>query len=200
MSTAMIFGYPLWETNETYQLTQDEINFISGLERLDGNQNCQSLDGYIFDHPELSKIKEFCQNEINHYFHNLMSVDEQTEIYITQSWANYNKKGAGHRVHRHTNSILSAVFYVTSNNEPITLTRPDDWDMFLLKFNYKEYNEFNTERCSVYPDSGKMIIFPSTLKHFVTPNQEETERISIAMNTFVKGALGDDLDRTGLKL
>ena len=202
MNPLMIFGYPIWVSDEVYKVTQDETNFILGLPKLPKvgeTDNSISSDGYILNHPELSNIRNFCDTQINKYFHELMEVHEQTEIYITQSWASYNSKGQNHHQHHHPNSIVSAVFYVTSDNTPLTIIRPEE-DIFPLRFNYKNMNGWNYNECSISPSSGQMIIFPSKIKHYVGENTNETERVSIAMNTFVRGIMGTGVEKTELKL
>ena len=203
MTSVRIFGYPIWLSDEVYQVTQDEVDFIFGLNRLEKpgpTENHITTDGYIFNHPELLNIKEFCQDQINRYFHGLMEIDEeQTEIYITQSWANYNQKGQTHPIHHHPNSIVSAVFYVTPDNTPLTMQRPIE-NIFQLRFNYKKMNEWNCNECSISASSGQIVIFPSKIQHYVEKNTNKTERVSIAMNTFVRGIMGSDIGRSELKL
>ena len=50
------------------------------------------------------------------------------------------------------------------------------------------------------PITGKILLFPSKLAHNVEENEGDLERISIAINTFVTGHIGDNLNKTGLNL
>ena len=38
------------------------------------------------------------------------------------------------------------------------------------------------DRMTIQPKEGGLLIFPSHLRHWVYPNQQEAERISIAFN------------------
>ena len=66
---------------------------------------------------------------------------------------------------------------------------------FSMHFDY-----FNSESWWVNSITGKILLFPSKLAHNVEENESDLQRISIAINTFVTGYMGDNLDKTGLNL
>ena len=48
-----------------------------------------------------------------------------------------------------------------------------------------KFNGFNSTVMSVTPEVGKLIIFPSWLVHYVEPNLDDSDRISMAFNITV---------------
>jgi len=49
-------------------------------------------------------------------------------------------------------------------------------------------------------EANRLFLYPSTLQHSVTKNKSNVERISLAFNTFIKGFVGDNQQRTRLRL
>jgi hypothetical protein len=66
-----------------------------------------------------------------------------------------------------------------------------------------EYNYYNSPTWYYNVGVGDLILFPSSLHHYVTPVKESSyrqERISISFNTFLKGTLGSEYLLSELKL
>ncbi len=198
-----IFGYPIWVSEEIYNFNDKELDYIKNLPTIKnggGGGNSMSIDDYLFKNKEMSNIKNFCQKQIDKYFYELMNVEDQIKIYTTQAWANYNKKSEEHHSHLHANSIVSAVLYVQTDGVKIQFQRDNARELWPMLLRYKDFDYYNASSWWVESELGKIIIFPSKLVHNVEENKGETERISIAINTFVKGYLGDDLAKAGLRL
>jgi len=196
-----IFGYPIWLSEQTYNFNDNEIKYIKNLEKKDnggGGGNKVSVEDYLFKKDEMVGIKNFCQMQIEKYFYELMNVENQIKIYPTQAWANYNNKNEKHHSHKHANSIVSGVFYVQTNGVKIHFERGDE--LWPLQLRYKSFDYFNSESWWVNSITGKILLFPSKLAHNVEENESDLERISIAINTFVTGYMGENLDKTGLIL
>ena len=55
-----------------------------------------------------------------------MCPKEELDFYITQSWINITKPDEFHHEHFHTNSIISGVFYIsTEEDDAITFSNPN---------------------------------------------------------------------------
>ena len=50
-----------------------------------------------------------------------------------------------------------------------------------------EANLYNSKSWSMPPINGEMLLFPSSVEHYVTPYTGITPRITLSFNTFVKG-------------
>ena len=105
------------------------------------------------------------------------------ELSLKSFWCNVNTYGDYNTLHNHRGSILSGVFYVDVPDENmgnINFQRSDDIEYYLPPLN--NYNNFTGEKASYKPESGKVLIFPSWLKHSVDGSRSEQQRISISFN------------------
>ena len=105
------------------------------------------------------------------------------ELKLHSYWCNINSYGDYNTLHNHRGSILSGVFYVDVPDENmgnINFQRSDDIAYYLPPL--KEYNNFTGEKASYKPETGKVLIFPSWLKHSVDGSRSKKERISISFN------------------
>jgi len=53
---------------------------------------------------------------------------------------------------------------------------------------------YNTQINAIEPKGGEILLFSSSLQHFVEANQSQNDRYSIAFNSFIRGQLGDFRD------
>jgi uncharacterized protein (TIGR02466 family) len=98
-------------------------------------------------------------------------------------WYNIYRKGDYQEYHTHTDSVFSAVFYVTSpeNSGRIIFENPIEPDMKPVK-NIIKNNDLNYKTCHYTPDKGTLIIFRSYLRHMVEKCLNTEPRITIAFN------------------
>ena len=196
-----MFPTPVYVVKRDSSLTSGEEKEIEkiikeGMHMTSGNSS--SNNSHIFDSPyfsvngNLEKIKQFCEQQLKIYVEELIIPKEEIELYITQSWLNITKPGEFHHQHSHSNSILSGVFYIsTEEGDSITFTDPNFDLKHVLKIEPKEFNVWNSSICSSPSITNELILFPSWMIHQVEPNEKATtDRISISFNTFVKGTLG----------
>jgi len=197
-----IFPTPIY-TSEPYLLTEDEI--IAAKKHFENvsvnaNKNLTTNNKLVLDSTvEFVNLKKFIKECIDEYFYNVLQVKKDINIYITQSWLNFNTKGTSHHTHFHSNSIISGVFYFTEDNIPI------EFETSYLKFgnislNYENFNDVNYETFNFSAKKGTLVLFPSSLKHNVKENNLENTRISLSLNTFVSGKLGNHNSLTQLTL
>ena len=137
--------------------------------------------------------------KINDYFKSVEDSNDKVELYITQSWLNYNEANTYHHEHWHTNSYISGVLYIKADENL-------DFIRFLnprySSFEFSNKNNFNIFNSGIWDfpvKSGSIIIFPSYLRHSVTNNTSNNERISLAFNVFLKGVIGNEDELTQLK-
>ena len=164
--------------------------------------NSNSISSYIFD-TKLKKIKQFCEEQIKIYVEQIICpVEEDLDFYITQSWLNVNRPGESHYEHCHSNSIISGVFYIsTEEDDSITFIDPNYAVKDRILFKTKSSNIWNSEQWSFQSNINELILFPSWLNHMVNPNPKATkDRLSISFNTFVRGTLGEITSKNKLIL
>ena len=164
--------------------------------------NFISKDSYVLDNPILKNMKAKFQEIVDHYCYDLFKFKREHKFYITQSWMNFNPKGTGHHVHHHPNSIMSSVYFLEVPEKCPPITFHSDAGKFLFPqfaFNHVEWNEFNSTSWWIKAVKGSLLLFPSCLRHSVTPNPSKTPRVSMSFNVFAK-LLGEPTNLDELKL
>ena len=107
---------------------------------------------------------------------------------ITDAWANVNRHGDYNVVHTHPNCMWSGVYYVTkgqpdpaiAQNGLLEILDPREAANYIqIKNTILDGREF------VENVPGRMLLWPSWLKHMVHPYSGEGARVSIAFNVTV---------------
>ena len=140
---------------------------------------------YFLSEPGLENLKKDLEEHIDTYVKEIMKVDY--EVYITNSYKNVTKPGDQHIVHNHSNSIISGCLYLRSSYIQPTISFTRGNFPYLLAFEPKEFTPFNALEWTIPVEDNNIIIFPSTMNHYVKPNNSNKERLSLAFNTFVRG-------------
>ena len=178
-----IFPTPIFVAN--YGKTDNELEIIKTMPFKDpfGNGNQTTKNSSILDHIELGHLKGFILENLKIYAKTVLETSE--EIYITQSWANRNKKGMVHHEHNHPNSIVSCVLFLSKEEKlPPNKYSKNIFSSLQLKIN--KFNFFNSANFSLANDVGNLVLFPSSLRHSVPVNTHEEERYTLSFNTFSK--------------
>jgi uncharacterized protein (TIGR02466 family) len=127
-------------------------------------------------------------------------------IRITQSWLNISRVGEYHHPHKHPNSVISGVFYISAKKsvDSIKFMRPEDISNFY--YPPDKATPYNSREWKVSVDTYDLVLFKSTLNHMVSPLEngrpgpENENRISLSFNTYYVGEMGDPHELTGLIL
>lgn len=103
-----------------------------------------------------------------------------------QAWANVSPPGAANDAHAHPGAYWSAVYYADDGGGQAGLRLEDPRfplnRMVQPDFRMKGDGISDHTEVSIRPEAGKMVIFPSWLRHRVPPHEGPRDRISIAMN------------------
>ena len=192
-----IFPIPVYQTHRELDLDSSEKKDIEDIMDegfIFDSGHSFSNNSYIFN-TKLKKIKEFCEQHIKIYVKEIINPKEDLDFYITQSWLNVTKPGESHNVHSHTNSIISAAFYIqTDVGQALNYHDPN---MKIKQINAvdierdKTNNIWSSDLVTFEVMENILILFPSWVSHSVKPNKQQTKNvISISFNTFVRGNLG----------
>ena len=100
---------------------------------------------------------------------------------ITGCWANVNPHGPYHPTHNHPNNFLSGVYYVAVPEVGSHLVFQDPRPVSIMPRTEK-LDRVTSNAFVAQPQAGRMVMFPSWLRHHVPSNEGTTERISIAFN------------------
>ena len=146
------------------QTSEDENKIIYHyLNKLKPNTYNESTnESYILD-KGLTKLKCFIENSIDTYAKNVIvgdDYDENLSFKITQSWVNLTKPGGlGHHQHTHSNSLISGVFYVSTNDIDSIVFTNDYLYFQTIKVDVKKFNEFNANIWRYPVKAGKLLLF-----------------------------------------
>lgn len=100
------------------------------------------------------------------------------DLEFVDCWFNVNPPGTYNSLHIHPGSILSGVFWVSC---------PENCGRFIIKHPNEMLNFYlGPDKCSIDPQEGLLVLFPSYLPHLVEPNQGSEDRISISFNLYIK--------------
>ena len=198
-----LFATPVYFSELERDFSSQELQFITSKKKdyiLNEGQNKTTKDSYVLENEELKKLKEDLIIRINQYFNIVENSDDKINLYITQSWVNYNEPNTSHHEHLHYNSYLSGVLYINAI-ENLDFIRFIDSRYPTFQFeNKKNYNIFNSGVWDFPVKTKQILIFPSYLRHSVLENRSNHERISLSFNVFVKGTIGSSFSNTELKI
>lgn len=200
MDIVGLFPTPVGRFKFSRELTKKEYDFMAKQDKLPNEGNTTSKDRKILDQKQFKELREFIQSSVDTFFDEVRKPEFDVKLRITQSWLNYTEPGQYHHKHSHPNSIMSAVFYVDADPEVDKIFFYGNEGYKQINFKPREWNIFNSESWWLPISSGDLIIFPSHFTHSVQTKSGTNTRISLALNTFPVGYVGDDNSLTGLHL
>jgi uncharacterized protein (TIGR02466 family) len=183
-------------------ISPDELSYLTkdfDLAYNEGNQS--SIKNDILEAIELTDLKYKIEKEFNKHLQEIYCPKEKDlRIYITQSWLNVTTQGEYHHTHHHPNSVLSGVFYIDVGPEDsIALINAKDY--LPIVFTSIKNSSINSSEFLVGNfTSGDFLVFSSMLRHYVPNKKGAGTRISLGINTFFKGTVGEASGATRLTL
>ena len=104
-------------------------------------------------------------------------------VKISSMWAIINEKDAWNQKHQHSNSDISAAYYITAPEGCGDIVFYDPRPARVYKQPIaKSPNRLNGTVNSIKPEAGMLVLFPSYLDHSVNPNISDKKRIVISFN------------------
>tara|TARA_E500000331_G_scaffold172682_1_gene166971 strand:- start:296 stop:946 length:651 start_codon:yes stop_codon:yes gene_type:complete len=167
-----------------------------------GDSNYKSTDKWVLKHEALKDLRQFCLDSIHNYAANICDTD--AKIGIQQSWVNLNVPGQQHPSHWHSNSYLSGVFYIASeqgSGSPLEIhsyMKNFAYNPTIREYKTEEemsdipYNPYTCSSCQLASIPGTLLVFSSMMPHSVPVNTTDKNRVSLSFNTFPELPLGDE--------
>jgi len=204
-----LFPKPIYLAGDRY-LDDDSFNdWVKGItlmlekEEMFENygENFSTKDRYILERPDFADLKEYCLKHISCFLHDGLRIKKNNEFYITQSWFNANHTRSGHHPHRHYNSLVSGIFYILGDLCPTTFVNENHGPLgSMFGFSVEEHNALNAGTRAIENVPNTLILFPSTMEHYVEKNTSGKTRISLGFNVFVSGVIGSEKEGDLLNL
>lgn len=192
-----IFFTPLYEgelSNIDNEQLMNEIYSIREQDptgRIISNRNGWQSDDIYYEYLKENNFVEFEKllletETIVNNISKLWGIFRSDEIKLDNAWCNINGFGGSNSPHTHANCIFSFVYYVKANenSSKIVFMRPDLQEHYTVgKVAFENVeNQYILSRYEHSPYEGNFLVFPSWIQHYVEPNMDEEERISIAIN------------------
>ena len=199
-----IFPTPIYTIKMDRGFTKQELNFVEQQKKhCTNNQgNINTKDNYILNRKEFKNIKKFLDKHCKDYLDTIICPKNNIELYITQSWLNYTEADQYHHRHAHPNSVVSGVLYFDSDikNDKILFSSNKGYQQISPEIDKEKFNLWNSDTWFFPVETGNLFMFPSSTIHQVETKKGNNTRISLAFNTFYKGAVGSNYNLTELIL
>jgi len=181
----------IYEFHSSVELVDKVLDKVKNLEMVPNESNRRSVTDLFFD-DDLFQWFENCIDEAK----DDIGIPKDVKLVITSCWANRTNKMNAHHVHTHPNSFMSGIYYLSDEHvggETIFLTQNTwiqnfEWIDFQNKGNYSISQNFT-------PKKGTLLLFPSSIKHSVNGLRNNSDRFSIAFNTFFSGTISNDAQK-----
>jgi len=186
----MLFTTPFWQTkvegvdNESikeycYKLSKEKKGVV--ISNRGGFHSAELL------HP-IPDALTFLVNQIHSYINGYCTqITGVNDLIVGNLWVNINPPGTYNRRHDHQRAVLSAVYYVDcegSNIGNFVIERDDNMEFFSGKYKGSPIMQPSFE---ITPLTNFLFVLPAWTYHSVDTNEEDHDRISIAINFVQSG-------------
>lgn len=199
-----LFYVPIWDINYIHhtdckQNFLDEVREImyrnpndSKRSNLNGYQSANIVQNIIFD-----PLHRFIMQQLKYVLSDCEMSNCVAEI--KRSWFNVNTKQSSNLLHTHT-STFSGVYYLKANKNSgkicfVNLAMLNSWNGYNLldKRDNRSHYTFVSDTFYFNPIEGQILIWQSHIPHYVMPNDDDEDRISISFNIEVQKDIGESL-------
>lgn len=196
-----LFAEPYFIANIGHAISAKQVDFIKSVKMQQNQMNHISEDRYLFKRPELASVRKAVDAALATFAQEVLGI--RHELAVTQSWALMNPPGVGMHAHTHSNSLVSGSLYYAPLPDPtgnMVFERTNGYRQIEMAVNEEKTNIYNAQRNAVIPKQGDLVLFSSSILHFVEVSQSDENRHSIAFNAFPRGTIGNYQDVSELKL
>lgn len=172
-------------------LVNKVLEEVENIKYQDNINNQQSIWDENYFNNELFEWFDSCIDKVKQIHFNYL-----LKFPITSCWVNKATINQSHFYHNHPNSVISGIFYLTTHISSKTIFFLDNpWhekhkNGLLISGRGLRQNELELKtRSEIYPESGKLILFPSHIYHMVEALEQDETRYTISFNTFPQGTI-----------
>lgn len=196
MKETRLFYTPLWQANvadgeaDWPRLRLAMLERIASLRAADQGVTRTNFGGWQSD-DDLYKHREF-----SWLIQRIMALANQVAPEFSAKgsfddgllWANVNGRGNFNAVHTHPDAVLSGSVYLKVDGEEQGVIQFLDAREGSPTSHWRCYTKLGDitpltqQAVTIVPNEGDILFFPGWLRHWVTPNQTDEERVSVAFN------------------
>lgn len=200
-SLSMIFATPLvvhdWPESDAFnrefaELVLTKEKKLARKDVVRSNAGGWQSPGNLMQWPEpcIETFRQRIEKLTFNLLHVLLRGDSSNRSFklLIDAWANINRSGDYNVAHTHPNCMWSGCYYVTPGNPDPNVT----WNGLIELFDPREaanYVQVNNTildaRTLIENVPGRMLFWPSWVRHMVHPYVGDGERISVAFNVNV---------------
>ena len=188
-----LFPDPIFRTRlDNYkEINKELLTYILELKKKDQKGNTRSNRGgwhspnfdLVKPGPPINFINNF-KDFLKHIITNEIGWEYiPNKQRVVAMWAIINNKNSYNVKHNHQNCYLSSAYYVKKPKNSGDISFFDPKEMKTYRFpEVKRNTDYSTERITIKPEEGDLLVFPSYLYHEVGKNLTNEERIVVSFN------------------
>lgn len=170
------------EKNSFSQIKKDVKSFI---------HNNNNLFSSIWDCPTLTTqnivlekniksklLEEEIKNHVKEYY-NFWKFNKPCSLNIEQLWVNISNQGSYQEIHDHGNYLFSGSIYIKVNDKSGNLVL---YNSLSAENILMHCSSIFDKTCSINPKNSMIVLFPGWMKHRVSQNKSDLNRISVSFN------------------
>ena len=168
------------------------------------------IDSYEYFHsnPSVMQSTNFFDRELEQkilkciYDFNSTIGNVEREFFCTEMWINKFELTGSIHPHFHSNSMFSCVYYYSLDNNMSGNTvfeNPFNYTRDIIQTARSNPRCYNADTFTIPAREGKLLIFPSWLKHFSQQNSSQNTRVTVSAN-FLPKILGVETDLNYCKI
>jgi len=138
--------------------------------------------GNLVEEYRITPLIEILDIKINEF---AKALGSNRKLNVSSLWANINNIGNYNIPHKHPNSFISGVLYLTNSTSGLIIENPNrniEYHWRLKDFDNPYSHTILNEGWRYEPKEKDCIIFPGWVTHSVEPSKENN-RVSIAFNS-----------------
>ena len=133
---------------------------------------------------QFAQLRNFIDKEVKKFVRALEIDLENGKLEMSTCWVNMMGKGCYHSAHLHPLSVISGTYYlkVPKNSGKFKIEDPRSPYFMASPPKTSGAKRENQRHVLIPPKAGDLLLFESWLKHEVTENRSDDERISVSFN------------------
>ena len=187
--TNLIFPVPIhqFDVNEFSEIQDELVDYVYKMREKDpvGNK-ISNRCGWQSSPFEIVNEDDVLQSFLTNCLAEFPPIKKSIKLFVT-AWININPPGAFNMKHDHPTNDLAGVLWIKTPEDcgNIIFESPNSFATHREIDSYKEdYRKEISYFHSYYfpPIEGRIIVFPSHLRHYVDFNKSDEDRISVSFN------------------